>query len=85
MAVMAQNVAINNSGNPPAASAILDISSNAKGILIPRMTTAQCSDINAPASGLLIYDTDKNIHVLQWNKLAGYRFRNIQYRMEDRR
>ncbi|MBK9982015.1 MAG: tail fiber domain-containing protein [Saprospiraceae bacterium] len=59
MAVMAQNVAINNSGNPPAASAILDISSNAKGILIPRMTTAQCSDINAPASGLLIYDTDK--------------------------
>lgn len=42
----------------PNASAMLDVSSTAKGMLIPRMTTAQKNAIASPASGLLIYQTD---------------------------
>ena len=38
-------------------SAILDISSTEKGILIPRMTSTERSSINNPADGLLVYDT----------------------------
>jgi hypothetical protein len=42
----------------PSASALLDVSSTTKGILIPRMTTAQRNAIASPASGLLLYQTD---------------------------
>ena len=54
---MAQ-VAVNTTGNNADASAILDVSSNAKGVLIPRMTASQKGQINNPATGLLIYQTD---------------------------
>jgi hypothetical protein len=54
---VAQNVAINGTGAAPAASAMLDISSTTKGLLAPRMTTAQRTAIAAPATGLLVYDT----------------------------
>lgn len=49
-------VAINQTGAAPVTSAMLDISSTSKGILIPRMTTAQRTAIAAPATGLLVYD-----------------------------
>ncbi|MES2285247.1 MAG: hypothetical protein V4547_06120 [Bacteroidota bacterium] len=42
----------------PAATSALDITSTTKGILIPRMTTAQRDAIATPASGLQIYNTD---------------------------
>lgn len=41
----------------PHSSAALDIESTNKGMLIPRMTTAQKIAIVNPAPGLLIYDT----------------------------
>ena len=41
----------------PDNSAMLDIQSNAKGVLIPRMTEAQRTGISAPATGLLVFDT----------------------------
>lgn len=44
----------------PNASAQLDISSTSKGILIPRMTSAQRTAIVSPANGLLVYDTSVN-------------------------
>jgi len=44
----------------PHASAQLDISNNAKGILIPRMTSAAVLSILSPAKGLMVYDTTKN-------------------------
>ena len=47
-------VAVNTSGNDPDASAMLDISSTSKGILIPRTTIG---NVSSPATGLLIYDT----------------------------
>lgn len=42
----------------PDASAILEISSTTKGMLAPRMTTAQKLAIVSPANGLMVYDTD---------------------------
>ncbi|MEQ8473325.1 MAG: hypothetical protein RIC35_19165 [Marinoscillum sp.] len=44
----------------PDASAAVEISSTEKGLLIPRMTAAQRDEISAPATGLLIYNTDDN-------------------------
>lgn len=53
-------VAINETNNSPAASAMLDIESTDKGLLAPRMTTAQRTAIASPATGLLVYDNDTN-------------------------
>jgi hypothetical protein len=49
-------VAINNDNTTANSSAMLDVKSTAKGILIPRMTTAQRTAISSPANGLLVYD-----------------------------
>src|SRR5450432_1416265 len=45
----------------PNASAQLDITSTSKGLLIPRMGTASIASIANPANGLLVYDSAKNI------------------------
>jgi hypothetical protein len=50
----------------PDNSAVLDLSSNSKGLLIPRMNTVARTGIVAPATGLLVYDTDIN-QVLFYN------------------
>jgi endosialidase-like protein len=54
----AQGVAINESGTSADASAILDVTSTEKGLLIPRMTATQLAAISSPATGLLVYQTD---------------------------
>ncbi len=54
----AQNVGINSDGSTPNASAMLDVKSTNSGILIPRMTATQKGDIDSPATGLLVYQTD---------------------------
>jgi hypothetical protein len=51
-----QNVGINT--NAPHPSAALDITDSTKGILIPRMTMAQRNNIQNPAEGLMVYQTD---------------------------
>jgi trimeric autotransporter adhesin len=56
----AQSVAINTDGSTADATAILDIKSTGKGMLIPRMTTLQRTAITSPATGLLVFDTDTN-------------------------
>ena len=40
----------------PNASAALDVTSTTKGMLIPRLTTAQRTGIASPATGLLVFD-----------------------------
>ena len=54
----AQGVAISVTGNTPSSSAMLDVSSNEKGVLIPRMTEMERDVIVAPEHSLLIYQTD---------------------------
>ncbi len=45
----------------PNASSVLDITSTTKGMLTPRMTTAQRIAIATPADGLMVYDTDLKV------------------------
>lgn len=42
----------------PNASSILEMQATDKGVLVPRMTTAQRNAIASPANSLLVYDTD---------------------------
>jgi hypothetical protein len=56
--VTAQSFSINTDGSTANASAILDVKSTAKGMLIPRMTLVNRNAIATPATGLLIYQTD---------------------------
>ena len=52
------NIGIGTSS--PHSSAALEISSTSKGLLLPRMTTAQRDAMSNPATGLMIYNTDSN-------------------------
>ena len=45
----------------PAASALLDLTSTSKGMLVPRMTAAQKNAIASPSTGLLLFQTDAPI------------------------
>lgn len=56
--VKAQNIAINETGAAPDPSAMLDITSPDKGILIPRLPDHTA--IAAPVQGLLVYNTTDN-------------------------
>jgi microcystin-dependent protein len=56
----AQNVGINDDNSSPDANAMLDVKSSTKGVLFPRMTTAQrfaLGNLN-PTPGMLVFDTD---------------------------
>jgi hypothetical protein len=76
----------------PNSSAILDVNSTTKGLLVPRMTTAQRTAI-AGVAGLLVYDTEfreyfhhdgvtwrKVLNNLTWNRSAS---RNWLYNSSD--
>ncbi len=52
----AQNVGIGTL--TPNNSALLDLQSTSKGLLLPRMTSAQRTSILSPSFGLMVYDTN---------------------------
>jgi len=60
ISVMNAQVAINKDGSSPHPSAILDVSSDDSGLLMPRMTYAQRTSLApaATAEGLLVYQTN---------------------------
>jgi len=53
--VFSQSLAINTDGSTANASALLDVKSTLKGMLIPRMSRTERNAIAAPATGLLIF------------------------------
>jgi hypothetical protein len=62
--IQAQNVGINATGNAPNSSAMLDIESADKGLLIPRVSLTDIADvvtIPTPALSLLVYNTNAAI------------------------
>lgn len=63
----AQGVGINDDNSNPDGSAMLDVKSTTKGVLVPRMTTAQRNAIATPATGLLIFQTDNSAGFYYYN------------------
>jgi len=55
-----QNVAINEDGSTADASALLHVQSTTKGLLAPRMSSMERTNINPAATGLVVYDTEEN-------------------------
>lgn len=53
-------VSINTYGGQPDNSAMLDVQSNSKGLLIPRLNFNQVLAISSPANGLMVFQTDNN-------------------------
>ncbi len=59
--VFSQVLISENTGGTADQSAMLEIQSNSKGLLIPRLTTAQRTSLTSSAkAGLLVYDSDLN-------------------------
>ncbi len=57
----AQNVGINSTAASPDASAMLDVVSTSKGLLIPRVSLSSLTDastISSPATSLLVYNSN---------------------------
>jgi len=50
-------VAVNQNGGIADSSAMLDVQSTSKGMLVPRMNSVQRTTIASPANGLLVFDT----------------------------
>jgi len=67
------SVGINNTS--PDASALLDLTSTTRALLLPRMTTTQRDAIAAPADGLVIYNTTTNAFNIRasgaWGAVSG--------------
>lgn len=56
--IMAQSLSVKEDGSAPASSAMLDVQSSNKGLLMPRLSQVQRAAIPNPADGLMIYQTD---------------------------
>lgn len=61
----------------PAASALLDLTSTNKGILISRMTAAQKNSIASPSLGLLIFQTDAPAGFYYYNGVGWLNISNL--------
>ena len=57
-AMLQAQVGLNGDSSTPDPSAMLDVKSTTRGFLALRMTEAQKNDIDLPAAGLLVYQTD---------------------------
>lgn len=77
---VATRMVIDTSGNvgigtqSPNSSALLDVSSTTKGVLLPRMTTTQINAISNPAEGLTVFNTLLNTlcfyNGVAWRKVS---------------
>jgi hypothetical protein len=69
-------VGINADGSNPDGSAMLDIKSTNKGMLLPRMTASEITTIATPANGLVVYcTTDDKLYIyvssgLVWKEIS---------------
>lgn len=78
--LLAQNVGIGTA--TPNASAQLDVSSNNKGILFPRVNTSERNAIVNPATGLMVFDVEKNVpyyfNGVRWMPLGPIEPKDVQ-------
>lgn len=71
----AQGVAVSDDGSDPDPSALFEVKTTEKGFLPPRMTTVQRDEIQNPAPGLQVFNTDSNcinyFNGITWFELCG--------------
>ena len=73
-------VAINEDASDPDSSAMLDIKSTHKGLLIPRMNFSQMYNVDRPATGLLVFNTSANVFYYY----DGGNWRNLSNPLHDK-
>lgn len=70
-----QGVHISEASGNPHPSSILDVESNSRGLLIPRLTSEQRDAIPSPSRGLVIYNLDTDcenfFNGTHWRELCG--------------
>ena len=82
-------VAINETGDEPHTSAMLDVSATNKGLLVPRMTWDERTAISSPAKGLLVYQNDSTegfyfYDGAEWRNLSLLNFTESAYTYDAR-
>jgi hypothetical protein len=74
---LSAQVLIDTVNSVPASSAMLDVKSTVKGVLVPRMNTNQMNAISSPTDGLLVYNT--TVKSLYWyNGLTWKQFTTVR-------
>ncbi|MEM6297473.1 MAG: tail fiber protein [Bacteroidota bacterium] len=79
-------VGINSDNSDPNSSAMLDIKSTEKGLLIPRMTTTQRQNITNPANGLMVFDVTTNtfwFFSTTWQEITSLDAQNLSLRQDS--
>lgn len=76
--VLAASDGLSVGATAPVASAVVDLTSTTKGLLIPRMTATQRGNISSPATGLLVYQTDSPIGFYYYNGGAWVYLKDFQ-------
>ncbi|MEM7658984.1 MAG: hypothetical protein AAF399_22870, partial [Bacteroidota bacterium] len=73
---LGQSVGISQTGASPDPSAMLDVMSTSKGMLVPRMDASERLAISTPANGLMVYDTDSSEFMFydgsRWALIGGH-------------
>ena len=77
---MTAQLAVNDDGSDPDSSAMLDVKSSNRGLLIPRMTTLEQIAINDPAVSLMVFNTDS----LRIYFYDGTYWMSLQINLEDK-
>jgi hypothetical protein len=71
--VRSQGVGINSNGAAAHNSAMLDVKSNNKGMLIPRVSSTSRKAIANPAAGLMVYDTiESTLYMFDGTRWMGF-------------
>lgn len=74
---LSAQIGINSDGSEPDPTAMLDVKSNNKGFLIPRMSQAEIEAITNPANGLMVFNTDdEKLYVYD---LVSNQWKELQY------
>ena len=70
-------VSVTTDGSNADGSAMLDVKSTTKGMLMPRMTQAQIAAISSPANGLIVFNTTDDKYYAY--VLTGNEWKEIDY------
>lgn len=71
MTIMAASQSVGIGTSSPHPSAILELNSNNKGLLLPRLTTSQINALASPANGLVVFNTDDTSLYIRRNSAFG--------------